>query len=104
MKCEACEDQYIGEKSRTAYKRIKKHMMDQTNKTDNSVLWRHSRDRHGGEEHAVKAMVRKRFRGDATLRQIITEALDIKHEVPTINQKEEWARPLRLPQLEVKTD
>ena len=103
MKCETCEAQYIGETSRTAYTRIKEHMMDQKNKTENSVLWRHSRDNHGGEEQAVEAKVRKGFRGDATLRQI-TEALDIKHEMPTINQKEEWAGPLRLPQLEVNTE
>ena len=73
--------------------------MDQKNKTENSVLWRHSRDSQGGEGQAVEANVRKGFRGDATLRQI-TEALDIKHEMPTINQNEEWEGPLRLPQLE----
>ena len=77
--------------------------MDQKNKTENSVLWRHSRDSHGGEEQAVEAKVRKRFRGDATLRQI-TEALDIKHEMPTINQKEKWAESLRLPQFEVSKE
>ena len=69
--------------------------MYQKNKTDNSVLWRHSRDSHVGEELAVEA---KGYMGDATLRQI-TEALDIKHEMPTLNQKEEWAGPLRLPQV-----
>ena len=59
-------------------------MMDQKNKTENSVLLRHSRDSHGGEEQAVEAKVRKGFRRDATLRQI-TKALDIKHERTTIN-------------------
>ena len=49
----------------------------------NSVLWRHSRDSHGGEEQAVEANVRKGFRGDATLRQIITE--EIIHEMSVIN-------------------
>ena len=78
-------------------------MIVQKNKTENSVLWRHSRDSHGGEEWAVEAKVRKGFREDATLRQI-TEALDIKHEIHSIYKQEEWEGPLRLPQLEVDTE
>ena len=89
MNCEAYKAEYIGETSRTAYRRIKEHMMNQKNKTENSVFWRH------GREHEVETKVRKGFRGDATLIQI-TKALDINHEMPTINEKEEWAGPLRL--------
>ena len=100
MKCETCKAQYIGETSRTAYTRIKEHMMDMRNKTENSVIWRHNQENHRGEEQMIEAKVRKGFRGDATLRQI-TEALDIKYETPEINQKDEWKGPLRLPQLGV---
>ena len=100
MKCETCKAQYIGETSRTAYTRIKEHMKDMRNKTENSVIWRHKQENHRGGKQMIEAKVRKGFRGDATLRQI-TEALDIKYETPEINQKDEWKGPLRLPQLGV---
>ena len=100
IKCETCKAQYIGETSRTAYTRIKEHMTDMRNRTENSVIWRHNQENHSGDEQMMEAKVRKGFRGDATLRQI-TEALDIKYETPEINQKDEWKGPLRLPQLGV---
>ena len=72
-------------------------------KAENSVLMRHCREEHGGEEQTFEIKVRKAFRGDATLRQI-TESLNIRQEVPRMNGKEEWSGPLRFPQINIDTE
>ena len=100
IKCTGCGALYIGETSRTAYTRVSEHLKELEGKTESSVLWRHCRERHGGEEQTFESKVRKGFRGDATLRQI-TESLDIRYDMPTMNSRDEWLGPLRLPQLEV---
>ena len=103
IKCQGCGDLYIGETSRTAYTRVSEHMSAYEDRTENSVLWRHCREEHGGEEQTFEVKVRKAFRGDATLRQI-AESLDIRQEAPRMNNKEEWSGPLRLPQINIDTE
>ena len=72
-------------------------------RTENSVLWRHCREEHGGEEQTFEVKMRKAFRGDTTLRQTV-ESLDIRQEAPRMNNKEEWSGPLRLPQINIDTE
>ena len=103
IKCQGCGDIYIGETSRTAYTRVSEHMTAYEDKAENSVLMRHCREEHGGEEQTFEIKVRKAFRGDATLRQI-TESLNIRQEAPRMNGKEEWSGPLRLPQINIDTE
>ena len=98
--CTGCKGRYIGETSRTTYSRASEHMADYEAKRESSVLWRHCRERHGGQEQTFQISVRKVFHRDPTLRQI-TESLDIRWEAPIMNSKSEW-NCLHLPQLQVQ--
>ena len=79
---------------------MKEHMRDYRLKRENSVLWRHCKERHDSEMQGFKCNVREIFGRDATLRQI-TEAVDIKRERAQMNNKLEWGN-FNLPKLAVE--
>ena len=87
--CKACKERYIGETGRCGKERCKEHAEDLKKKKESSVLWRHCKEKHGGEKQEFVYKVKQIFGNDATLRQV-TEAIDIKREENAINNKTEW--------------
>ena len=65
-----------------------------------SVLWRHCKKKHEGKIVNFKCDVRSVYCQDATLRQI-AEAVDIRREGASINNKTEWNNT-NLPRLAVE--
>ena len=101
IECSECGEKYIGETGRNGFTRGKEHADDLRKKSEKSVLYRHYRDKHHGEEQPTYEMrIRKVFGEDATMRQI-TEAITIKNENPQINSKEEWGH-LDLPRIRIE--
>ena len=100
MVCCKCGDKYIGESGRNARARTKEHLNDLKMKRENSVLWRHCREKHNGEIGRFECNVRDVFGQDATLRQI-AEAVDIRRDKPEINNKMEWGNT-NLPRLTIE--
>ena len=47
--CNECDSVYIGESSRSAYTRGAEHMKVFSKKDERSALWRHCKEKHGGE-------------------------------------------------------
>ena len=47
--CNECDSVYIGESSRSAYTRGAEHMKLFSKKDERSALWRHCKEKHGGE-------------------------------------------------------
>ena len=69
----------------------KKHLEEFDRRTESSVIWRHCRERHGGEIQDFKMNITGSYRNDAMLRQI-SEAVRI-NDTPReqlINSRTEW--------------
>ena len=98
--CDECRERYIGETGRTARARTKEHLNDLRMKRETSVLWRHCREKHDGKIVTFKCNVRDVYGQDATMRQI-AEAVDIRRELASINNKMEWGN-LNLPRIVVQ--
>ena len=98
--CCECRDKYIGETGRSARARTSEHMNDLKMKRESSVLWRHCKEKHEGKIVNFKCDVRNVYGQDATLRQI-AEAVDIRREGASINNKTEWNNT-NLPRLAVE--
>ena len=95
INCEGEECQkglYRGETAANGYTRGKKHMSDLVGRdTNNSPLWRHCVEEHGGELQTFQMSITGSYRNDAMLRQI-TEAVQIEN-TPTstlMNDRAEW--------------
>ena len=80
MECEECGDKYIGESARNGYTRGREHMDEYKNKSKNSVLLRHAREKHddtnGNTRYKMKVI--GLYKGDPTLRQV-TESVKIQN-------------------------
>ena len=72
--CQECKDKYIGETSRSAYSRGKEHLHSLNRREEQSVMWRHACEKHGGDIPSFVMNVTGIFRDDAMLKQI-TEAV-----------------------------
>ena len=99
IRCEECNEHYIGETGRCANARLKEHIQDYRMEKENSVMWRHCSERHDGERKKFKSKVKQIFGSDATLRQI-SEAVGIKREAAKMNNKLEWGN-FNLPKLAI---
>ena len=64
-------------------------MMKYVAKQPTSVFFQHMKESHRGEMLDLKLRILSKHRGDAMLRQI-TEAVNIRENVPDLNNKEEW--------------
>ena len=88
-----CEkDVYKGETAYNAYTRGGEHIGRLTARdVDNSPLWRHCLEQHGGEEQSFLMSVTGTYRNDAMLRQI-TEAVQINNmeEGERMSDRAEW--------------
>ena len=89
-----CErkDLYRGESSHNAYTRGLKQQNDlNAHNVNNSALWRHCRDFHGGTMQEFRMKVTGTFKNDAMLRQI-SEAVQIERTDPNrlMNTRAEW--------------
>ena len=82
---------YIGETSRNAYTRGKEHLASLSRREENSVLWKHSKEKHNGSIPQFCMSVKGQFKDDAMLRQI-SEAVMINKEGKEniMNSKNEW--------------
>ena len=98
MYCEDCksameieEKKYRGQTSRTTYHRTKEHFKKWEDKAEDSVLYKHSVECHGGEKFQVGMKILASCYGKPTTR-LITEAIQIE-EMPdknSMNEKTEW--------------
>lgn len=86
-----CKGIYNGQSSKNGYSRGQEHCDDFKRKGENSVMWKHCREKHGGQISKFKMSVRKTNRNDPTKRQI-TEAIYINKTNPEVcmNDKTEW--------------
>ena len=97
LKCEECNSRYIGESSRNASTRITEHHKEATNKSKNSIIWRHTQDKHTNTKDipTFSAKIIKSFHKGALHRQI-AEGVHInqasRSHRPIINGKTEWNR------------
>ena len=82
---------YKGESADNGFTRGKKHLMDLKGKQDNTPLWRHCKDEHGGQTQTFTMKITRTFRNDAMLRQI-TEAVQIENtdKESLMNSRSEW--------------
>ncbi len=103
---EGCEkDVYKGETAFNAYTRGREHMGRLAARDlNNSPLWRHCMEQHGGEEQNFWMSVTGTYRNDAMLRQI-TEAVQINGmEVSRrMNDRAEW-NMTRIPRTVITTE
>ena len=90
--CQLCRHKYIGETSRSAYTRGKEHLRALEQREQSSVMWRHSRDKHGGNVPGFTMNVTGTFQNDAMLRQI-SESVQINQvqQDQLITTKSEWS-------------
>ena len=88
--CE-CEGKYTGTTTRSGYVRGKEHEKDMIDKKEDSDMWRHCRDVHGGEMKKFRMDIVDTFRKDPMLRQV-TESVRISRtdREKLINRKEEY--------------
>ena len=91
IECNICGHCYTGETSRNGYSRGIEHMTGLKNKTEDSVLYRHMRDKHdssGSQPDFTMSIISTHK--NALDRQI-TEAVTI-HKAPAnqINRRSEW--------------
>ena len=88
IKCQTCEQKYVGETARSAFTRGKEHLDGMDRGVSQSVLRRHANDCHNGVIPDYVMNVTGVYHGDAMLRQI-TESIKIRRE-GSINNKTEW--------------
>ena len=99
-----CQFEYTGQTSQNAFTRGKKHIDDYNNKRENSALWKHCANVHGGEARNFKMTVLDRCRNDPTMRQIL-EAVRMQ-KIPIdrqMNSKSEW-NTTKIPRIEIQSD
>ena len=93
IKCKSCEEIYIGETSRNAKKRGNEHLQQLKNKSENSVLWRHCKEKHEDIEQNFIMNITGIYHNNAMERQI-AEAVNIKNRIQNnmniMNNKTEW--------------
>lgn len=96
IECASCKENgeravYIGETSKNAYTRGKKHLQDLDGKLAGSVMWRHCREKHDSCISDFTMGVTGHCRNDSMLRQI-SEAVRIhgSSDNELINNKTEW--------------
>ena len=78
---EHCGEPYHGETNRNCYTRGCEHEADLDNRRENSALWKHCVEKHGGVKQRFGMVQVDRARNDATKRQIL-EAVRIQRESP----------------------
>ena len=92
---------YYGETHKNAYVRGREHRFDYEKKLPKSVMWKHCRSEHQGENQEFEMSVIDCRRGDPMMRQIL-ESIRINQvpEEKRMNDKTEWNIG-KLPQVEV---
>jgi len=91
IKCNKCNQKYMGETSRNMYSRGKEHLREMDLHNEKSVLWKHAQEKHQEVIPNFTCNITEIFQRDAMLRQII-EAVTINKEKPQniMNTKSEW--------------
>ena len=95
---------YKGETAGNGYTRGSKHLYDLNARNhNNSPLWRHCLEAHGGEMQPFKMSITGTYRGDAMLRQI-SEAVKINNTDANLlmNDRAEW-NMTRIPRANIST-
>ena len=83
---------YVGMTATSVHARMVSHLKNQRSKLQSSPMWRHDRDRHGGEHQEYEARILTRER--TLLSLAITEGLYIEAQRPetSLNEKNEMGR------------
>ena len=92
-----CRHKYIGETSRSTGTRGKEHLRALEQREQNSLIWRHSCAKHGGNVPGFTMNVTGPFRNYAMLKQI-SESIQINQaqQDQLINTNSEWSN-FRIP-------
>ena len=88
VECKECGQKYVGETSRSAYTRGKEHLRQLDSNSTQSVLERHSKEKHHGLVQDFKMNVTGVYGNDAMMRQV-SESIRIRKD-GVINNKKEW--------------
>ena len=93
IRCSECECVYVGETGRNVYTRGTEHSDQLTKKNKNSVLHRHTIDKHADDPNPPKYSMKVTdiYGGDKTKRQV-AEALKIERTPAPMNRREEYSR------------
>ena len=85
------EKMYRGQTGRTTYHRLKEHFSKWEDRTEDSVLYKHSIECHRGEDFVVGIKLLATCYGKPTER-LITEAVHIDEmpEESSMNERSEW--------------
>ena len=94
IECSECRDYYIGESSRNGYTRGREHLTSLENKTADSVLYRHIRDKHS-DHNCVRPTFKMTILAthQSALNRQVSEAVMINKAPSTnrlMNRKTEW--------------
>ena len=106
IQCNKCKDSYFGETHRNGNSRSKEHYDAYHSKNkklrEESIMWRHEDEKHGGEKVTFSMRVIKVFQNDALGRQLLEAILIRKQPAEQlINNKREFIQPCDV-QLEVE--
>ena len=93
IKCNICNDTYVGESGINAFTRINQHLEDENNPKlhKHSVLHRHQQEKHNNNKVTYTAQVLATY-PTSSLRRQIAESIQINKIPPgtKINNAEEW--------------
>ena len=99
--CEECSRKYRGQTGRSMFERINEHFKSYLEKKEDSVLFQHSKQYHGGQDFQLKIKILSRCFGAPTTR-LITEAVVINElgDDETLNSRKEWSY-VKLPRVAI---
>ena len=87
IKCEQCNDEYIGETARPLCLRIKEHLDGKAKQRKSSVLGNHREARHSGADFEVSVSIMAQESNTAARKSL--EAFLINIRTPKMNRKDE---------------
>ena len=86
-----CFYKYIGQTGSNGFTRGLKHYDDYIHKREKSALWKHVKEKHGGEMQEFEMRITGKYRRDPTKRQL-AEAVRLRDADPktSMNGRNEW--------------
>jgi hypothetical protein len=102
IRCNTCNNVYVGETSRSAYVRGGEHVKIYERKKEQSTLWKHCKEKRDGEVQTFQMNVTGRYGNDAMLRQI-SESVKMNKikKGELMNSKTEW-NYFKIPQVVIE--
>ena len=92
IKCGSCESRYIGETSRNGYTRGREHLKEYEKKSKESVLHKHTLQKHSSDDHSPKFTMKILSSHMTAIDRQVTEAVRIANAPGSqlMNSKQEF--------------